>query len=321
MRYAGAILAVLLLALPARAEDVHGAVQEAFDHWLSQGALSGQLGTGMRRADGAWDVQVHGAAARGELASVSKSITAVCVHHLVQDGRLFWSDRLPDILGDAPDVSIAALITHSSGLTPDATQDAMPRWLDKAPDGAGHFSAQVLEAVNARGIVDTANGAFFYNNENYALLGLVIKAVSGQPYFEYCKAALDLPEGIAPSPRSGGMQPWGGLVAEPAAYLAFLTAHYGPDSVIGRDPMALPHVEMAPGVYYGMGTVFRAFRGGYNFWHFGALCFPRRMDAGSFAVIWHGRVAALALWDGCVNWDAMAQLDGALAVAALGGAP
>lgn len=321
MRRVWAMLAVCLLALPARAQQVDVAMAGAFDTWLVQHGTTGILASAQRAADGVWHATrkaQFNAPPTGELASVSKSITAVCVLSLVQDGRLFWSDRLPDILGPSPDVSVGALITHTSGLSRDSTQMNMPGWLDQAPDTGGHVSAEVLNSIVARKANVGNVGQYIYNNENYALLGLLIEAVTGQPMFDYCRAALDLPDGIAPSPRTGGMLPWGGFVADPIAYLSFLHSHFGADSTIGTDPFSLPHVEIAEGVYYGLGMVFRSYGEGFNFWHFGALCFPGRLNTGSFAVLWDGRMSALAIWDACVEWDAMAQLDGALGAAAFG---
>lgn len=316
MRRVWAVLVLYVLAVPAVAQDSHDRLNTAFADWLSAQGTTGALGTGARRADGAWDVRgkahVH-APLSGELASVSKSITAACAHALVQDGRLGWGESVADHLGDAPDVTVGELVTHTSGLGPDSTQNAMHRWLDDAQDPSGHASAQVLAAVNARGAQSGVRGQFSYNNENYALLGLVIEAVSGRAFFDYCRDALDLGDGIRPSPRTGAMQPWGGLMADPSDYLAFFQVHYGPDSVIGADPFALPHAEMGGGAWYGMGMVFRAFRDSHNFWHFGALCFAGRLNVGAYAVLFEGNVGAVALYDGCHDWDAMQGLDAALA--------
>lgn len=319
MRNVLAIALLCVLAVPAAAQDVSARLDTAFDAWLSQQGATGRLATGTRHADGRWVVRGKGdaaGAALAELASVSKSITAACTLSLVEAGRLDWSDRLPDLLGDAPDVTVAQLVTHTSGLGLDSTQAFMQSWLDRAPAPDAHFSAHVLRAVNARKTQNGTVGSYLYNNENYALLGLVIEAVSGRPYWETCRDALNVTADIAPSPRTGGFQPWGGLQATPQAYATFLDAHFGPDSVIGSDPFALPHADIGGGAYYGLGLVFRPFRDSFNFWHFGALCISDRLNTGSFAVLWEGRVGALAVYDACVDWPAMGALDGTLVQAA-----
>ena len=197
----------------------------------------------------------------------------------------------------------------------------MPFWLDQGQDTDQHFSAQVLDLVTARAGQTGQRGAYQYNNENYALLGLVIEAVTSEPYFDACRTRLDLPDTIVPSPRTGQFQPWGGLAADPASYLAFLHRHFGPGSAVGDDPFAFPHVDIGDGAYYGLGMVFRRFQGGYNFWHFGAQCFPGRLNAGSYVVLWAGQMSAAAVYDACVEWNAMVGLDNALSKAAFGARP
>jgi hypothetical protein len=64
--------------------------------------------------------------------------------------------------------------------------------------------------------------------------------------------------------------------------------------------------------------LFRVRDAGFNFWHFGALCFPGRLDRGSYAVIWEGEAAALATYDACLDWPAMQALDADLAMAFYG---
>lgn len=313
----------VLLAWPVCADSLDDRLVRAFDGWAAGNGASGSIATVERQADGRAVQGSGGVVFRSpllrELASVSKSVTAVCALKLVQGGRLRWSDRLPDLLGEAPDVTVAELVTHSSGIAPDATQIVMGFWLDQDIPLFGHYADKVLEVVNARQQQQGVPGTYLYNNENYALLGLVIEAVSEQSFLEVCWPALDLTQDIWPSDRTMAMQPWGGLKANPLAYVDFLVRHYGPDSAIGRDPFALPHVEMGGGAYYGLGMVFREFGDSYNFWHFGALCFPDRLNVGSYAVLWEGRVGVLALYDACVDWDSMFALDAALTGAVYGG--
>lgn len=284
------------------------------------------LASGVFEAENGWDVDAYngspdGALRPAELASVSKSVTAVCALHLVDEGRLDWSASLRDFANPAPDVTVAELVTHTSGLAPDVTQLSMLGWLGQTVGAHDHFSAQVLDLVNARPKQTGTRGVHEYNNENYALLGLVIEKVTGQSYFEACSDLLDLPSGIQPGDRTGVFQPWGGLASDPMAYLAFLQTHFGPGSRVAEDPFALPHVDLGGGAYYGMGMVFRPFRDSYNFWHFGALCFPARLNIGSFAVVWEGKFSVIALYDACIDGQTMAALDAALSAAVYGERP
>ncbi|WP_299045535.1 serine hydrolase [uncultured Tateyamaria sp.] len=324
--FLGSILCVALLAPPHEAARetsqpvLHDAMQAAFDRWLNRQEATGALATARLGPEGVWESADKGAAP-AELASVGKSVTAICTLHLVEEGVLDWSDSLAGLLVAAPDVTIGELVTHSSGIAPDATQAAMPLWLDQGQEATQHFSAQVLDLVNARSSQMGQRGRYQYNNENYALLGLVIEAVTNEPYFEACQTRLNLPDSIRPSPQTSEFQPWGGLMANPVDFAEFLHRHFGPGSAVADDPFAYPHVSLGDGAYYGLGMVFRGFRGGHNFWHFGAHCFPGRLNAGSYAVLWEGRMSAVAVFDACVEWDAMVELDYTLTVAAYGGRP
>lgn len=308
-----------VLALPSHAlgQGRGDALQAAFSDWLDAHETTGDLATAAKDAHMRWQFgnQNRADAEPGELASLSKSITAICIHNLVTSDDLAWSDSAAALVTGAPDVTVAELVTHSSGLGPDATQVAMPLWLDQTPGERGHFGQAVLDLVTARPTQDGTRGTYRYNNENYAILGLIIEAVTDEPYFTACASRLALPPGITPSVQSGVFQPWGGLQADPQAYLTFLNTHFGPGSAIGIDPFAFPHVAMGGGAYYGLGMVFRVFGDSHNFWHFGAQCFPGRLEAGSYAVMWEGQASLVALYDACVSWDDMAALDTALSAA------
>ena len=305
-----------LAALPVAAQEVGARLEARFDTWLEEIGTTG--GLGYAKLDG--DVWATGGAKTpGELASVSKSVTAMCAWALVEEGALDWSDTVVERLGKGPDATVAQLVTHSSGLVRDSTQAAMLLWLDRPTGPAGHNAQVVLDLVAERGAPQGAPGVYAYNNENYALLALMIEAASGQAYAQACWPRLGLGAGMRIGDRSAAFGPWGGIVATPEAYLDFMTRHYGPGSAVWEDPLSLPHVKVGGGAYYSLGMLFRAFRGTYNFWHFGAQCFPGRLNAGSYAVMWEGKVSALALYDACVDWDTMVMLDGVLSRGVYGG--
>ncbi|WP_206540131.1 serine hydrolase [Tateyamaria sp. ANG-S1] len=315
--------------IPHAGEDpsaVHRALESAFVEWLKANNTSGLIGASVFDTSGAWQTHRHIARADttstvADLASVSKSITAVCMMHLVDDGLADWSNPLHNFVEPAPDVTLGELVTHTSGIAPDTTQIAMLGWLGLTAGDSGHFSRQVLDLVNAKGEPSGQRGQYAYNNENYAILGLVIEVIAGQPFFEACAERLDLPSSIQPGPESGVFQPWGGLASDVDGYLQFMQTHFRAGSRIASDPFALPHVALGGGAYYGVGVVFRPFRDSYNFWHFGALCFPNRLQTGSFAVMWEGKVSAIAMYDTCVDPQAMGDLDAALGAAVFGNRP
>lgn len=251
-----------------------------------------------------------------ELASVGKSITAACIHRLVEDGAVSYDASFADVVGRGPNVTIAQLVTHASGLRKDSTQKDMPGWAGDAP----HRAADVLDRVIARDAPDRGPGRYGYNNENYALLGLVVEAVTGDSYERACRARVLTPLGLQAeaSPIAGAYLPWGGWVMRADDYAAWHAQWYGPEGPLGQTPLDHPHVELAQGIYHGVGSFVRPTAEGGNHWYFGALCLPGRINIGSYAVTWGGGWTLVAGYDACVTWDDMARLDQTLVRAAFG---
>ncbi|MEM8693936.1 MAG: serine hydrolase domain-containing protein [Pseudomonadota bacterium] len=315
MRWLAAL--AVLMASAAQADDAAMTrLDTAFGTWLDAHDVKGVMA--VRHKGVLLGVIEHGLSADEpvELASVSKSITGLCALSLVQDGRLDWDDTVSARVGKGPDVTLAQLLTHSAGLGPDSTQMAMFLWRDQPP----HRSADVLDQVLERSEQSAEVGTFSYNNENYALIGLMIEEASGAPYAETCtKRVLD-PAGVegGAAAASGAFMPWGGWAMRVNDYAALHEHWFGRDGVVGADPFAFPHVE-AWDAYYGLGTMFRqSFDGsGYHFWHFGALCFADDGSIGAYAVSWFGDWSLLAAYDDCILDDTLIELDNALARAGL----
>ncbi|MEP6064865.1 MAG: serine hydrolase domain-containing protein [Paracoccaceae bacterium] len=309
------VVVIVWLAHGAAAQDNARIerMQTAFDSWLDQNKAQGVAavafkGVQVASLDGGLKPDTP-----AELASVSKSITAICGASLVEDGLLAYSDTVLGRLGRGPDISVASLITHSSGLVDDVTQSLMLRTLDKPKDSA----PDVLDAI---GPAEGAVGVYAYNNVNYALLGLLIEDAANAPYEDTCRQRVLEPAEVTgtASPRSGASLSWGGWYMIPADYAALHSFWFSTQTEMGSDPFAYPHVEVVEGVYYGLGTFFRKSRRGHNFWHHGALCMPGRLNIGSFAVTWQSEWSIFVSYDQCVDWNEMTNLDLALGQAAYG---
>lgn len=313
---------VLLLCLAASGAQAQGTaaaerIIAAFETWLETNETTGSIAVLRHGAPVATAGFGKEASAPVELASVGKAITAVCVDELVRDGRLSYDDTLSLLMGTGPDLRIADLVVHTSGLRKDSTQRAMQLWLDRS----GHRAMNVLEKVIDRGTPKGAVGAYHYNNENYAVLGALIEHVTGESYETVCHDRAVAPAGVTatPSPRAGAFLSWGGWQMNVADFARWHQHWFGRDGRIGAAPLDLPHVELAKDVYHGPGSFVRISPQGANFWYFGALCFPLRLNVGSYAVTWGGVLTTVVAYDTCADWDAMGALDLALGRAALGG--
>jgi CubicO group peptidase (beta-lactamase class C family) len=308
----------LLTVPPSAAQDVATAdrLVSAFTGWVSthdikKGAISvAYKGAPVRQAGIGIDAQ-----APMEMASLSKAITAACVVRLVDEGVLGYDTYFDQLIGRGPHVSVAQLLSHSGGLFPDRTQGAM--WLWARMGHLNDASGAVLDGIIAADEPIQNQGRYQYNNENYALLGVMIAQASATSYRDACTQRVLAPLGIvaSPSPITDKFLAWGGWRISVADYGRFLTHWFGTDSAAGRDPFARPHVQVGGGAHYGQGMFFREFRGSYNFWHHGAWCFPAQLQSGSFAVSWQSEWSVVVAYTHCPDWDMMLELDTVLSKA------
>jgi CubicO group peptidase (beta-lactamase class C family) len=129
------------------------------------------------------------------IGSCSKSVTALGILQLVEDGELSLSDEVSSFvphLDEAPDepVTVEELLSHSSGLPSDGYLTALIRRLCGMGEMGVPLSDDEDFLQHVRGAVDDRRDAadqFFYYNTGYVLLGKVIEAVTGQSYSEYVR--------------------------------------------------------------------------------------------------------------------------------------
>ncbi|MDN5756280.1 MAG: beta-lactamase family protein [Micrococcaceae bacterium] len=135
------------------------------------------------------------AAHQFRIASHSKMFTATAILQLAEQGSLTLedalADHLPELAGtETGKVTVAELLSHSSGLTRDGTDSDF--WVLSRPfPGRG-----VLLETAAGGGGIGRHVHFKYTNIGYGLLGLVIEAASGQDYRGYVREKLVEPLGL-----------------------------------------------------------------------------------------------------------------------------
>lgn len=130
--------------------------------------------------------------------SLSKPLTAAVVMRLVDRGALRVDAPVRDYLSgfrsqDAEPVTIAQLLSHTSGLR------AQAGW-DLARDPALSIAERAASASHgplARGATEGETGSVFaYANLNYAILGAVVEAVSEEPFAVHVGRELFEPLGM-----------------------------------------------------------------------------------------------------------------------------
>jgi D-alanyl-D-alanine carboxypeptidase len=117
---------------------------------------------------------------RFRAASHSKSFTAAGILRLREQGRLSLDDRAGKyVTGLHPAIAQATLtqlLTHSAGVVRDGPDNG--QFSDRRP----YLSEAELRADLSRPAAIEPNTRFKYSNHGYGLLGLVVEAVTGEPY-------------------------------------------------------------------------------------------------------------------------------------------
>jgi len=148
------------------------------------------------------------------LASLSKTVTAVAVLQLVQQGRLKLDDKVLPILGDLGPppsritdarvhaITVRHLLQHSGGWSRARSGDVvfMPGAADAANRQRGPLPPDcptVLRDTLERRLDFTPGERFSYSNVGYCILGRVIERVTGTGYEAHVRARVLTPAGAA----------------------------------------------------------------------------------------------------------------------------
>jgi len=160
------------------------------------------------------------------IASHSKSFTAAGILRLGEAGRLRLGDEVgtyvPGLHPDVAAVTLAQLLSNSAGLVRDGTDAG--QFLDRRP----YRSKAELLADLAEPPIFPGSQRLKYSNHGFALLGLVIEALTGEAYADWIMREIVTPARLAetkaditlwtgPMARGhSGLQPLGRRVVIPA---------------------------------------------------------------------------------------------------------
>ena len=126
-----------------------------------------------------------------DLASLTKPVaTATTIMALVQEGKISVDDPVAKYLPEfaqngKAEITIAQLLTHTSGLIPD---NALSDYKD-GPEKA-------WERIMALSPTDEPGTKFKYSDVNYLVLGKLVEKISGMPLNEYAKKKIFEPLGM-----------------------------------------------------------------------------------------------------------------------------
>ncbi|MES2330897.1 MAG: serine hydrolase domain-containing protein [Bacteroidota bacterium] len=131
------------------------------------------------------------------IASMSKSFTAMAIMKLRDEGKLKLDDPvylyIPEMKGqkltsDAPEITIKNLLTHSAGFPEDNP------WGDRQlADTDDELIALIKKGIS---FSNDPGLTYEYSNMGFAMLGYIIKKVTGIPYSEYIAKNIWKPLGM-----------------------------------------------------------------------------------------------------------------------------
>lgn len=241
------------------------------------------------------------------VASLSKAITGTCLDIALQEQGLSWYTTLGDItpqmsaLRVTPQpwnarITLASLANHTSGLAPDLTQGAMGSTLHGALGLHRRIASEALQEGNIRG----ATREYFYSNTNYAVLGVVIEALTGQSYSEACLDRVVTPAGITDATIHGAMgsrSSYGGWEMSAASYARLAQHWFSADNPAIDRPFDRPMHDN-----YSLGYVIHGRGADAQTSHAGQFCYPTGINTGAY---FHARgdgTVFVANWSGpCVS--------------------
>lgn len=131
-----------------------------------------------------------------QLASVSKTITAVALMQLLEKGQIQLEDTLQKFLPEFPynGITIRQLLSHRSGLS-NYMYETEYYWKDSNRYMQNKDLLTFIQTQKPRPY-NYPNACFSYCNTNYALLPLIIEKVSGKAFHDYVFEYIFKPAGM-----------------------------------------------------------------------------------------------------------------------------
>ena len=123
------------------------------------------------------------------IASISKTFTAIAIFQLIESGKIALDDKVQKYLPwfnaknknyDSKNITIRQLLSHTAGIFRDGDT---PHWIN------GNFPDEntLKNSISSKTIVFENLTHFKYSNFGYAILGQVIKKITGSNYNKYVK--------------------------------------------------------------------------------------------------------------------------------------
>lgn len=133
-----------------------------------------------------------------QLASLSKTFTAVAIMKMVQDGQIGLDNTVKDYFPKFPydGVTIRSLLSHRSGLPYYQYEFDLKVRTEKIYLTNKQMMDWFGSATPAPKPLNMPDHFFTYNNTNFAVLAAIVEKVSGKSFDEYLREKILLPAGM-----------------------------------------------------------------------------------------------------------------------------
>ena len=128
------------------------------------------------------------------IGSITKSMTAIAILQLEEEGKLSVTDRLSDFMPELPNankITLHQLLNHSSGLTDFLEVEEIKNNYTKA-----HSEEEIINSFKDKPLITKPGDKYAYISSDYYLLGHVIEKVSGEEYDTYLQNHIFKPAGM-----------------------------------------------------------------------------------------------------------------------------
>lgn len=308
--------------LPERAVGIEE-IEKIWRNWMaSNGVTKASLAIG-RAGDIVYDTGFGiGADDMVPAADLSQTITALCLARLFDTQALSFNltlEELKDNLSTAnfvppiwaQSLTVSELVTHTSGLEPDVTQDSV--WRHPVSSEARH--RRIALAALAQTAMRGTRGKFFYNSGNYAVLGVIIETLSRLPYDIACQEELLSPAGVTTAGLSGpyaANSSFGGWEISTNDYLRFVMHWTKPDLTWVAYPGSYPQAPLGnrANTTYNLGFIRSAYGEGVALYNFNRSCNddPTARQTGAGVILIPGDWAIVATWNTCTTAEQATDL-------------
>jgi CubicO group peptidase (beta-lactamase class C family) len=131
--------------------------------------------------------------------SVGKQFVSAAIMMLVEEGKISLDDSITKYFPDAPEtwkpILIKNLLSHTSGLSEYESEDRI------GPKGPFYLRLDFTEdelvaKIEALHIESAPGERWDYRNTNYFLLGVLIRKITGKPYYEFLDERIFKPLGM-----------------------------------------------------------------------------------------------------------------------------